>query len=158
MAGPISALPVSVEQVAAVIKQMHSADRQRLLDLVPELRQAVMSAPSRTVDEAREAIATIQRDRAVMRRAAQTAAHRTMGLEQRLREFRTAQAADLRTDDEKAVSGSIILPVRTGFEGVSKPDRGTVEAYRPVDPGELGDLYETESDSADDLNDLEDLL
>jgi hypothetical protein len=34
------AMPVSFEQIVAVIRQMSSADRQRLLDLVPELRQA----------------------------------------------------------------------------------------------------------------------
>ena len=131
---------------------------RRKRHFIATLRANKAIPPRTTVDEAREAIATIQRDRAVMRRAALTASHRTRGLEQRLREFRTAQAADLRTDVEEAASGSIILPVRTGFEGVSKPDRGTVEAYRPVDPGELGDLYEIESDSADDLNDLEELL
>ena len=33
------ALPVSIEQVAVVIKQMSRSDRERLLDLAPELRQ-----------------------------------------------------------------------------------------------------------------------
>ncbi len=33
------ALPVSIEQVAVVIKQMSRSDRERLLDLIPELRQ-----------------------------------------------------------------------------------------------------------------------
>ncbi len=55
MAGSVFALPVSVEQVAAVIKQMNPADRQRLLSLVPELRQAAMQATLRTLDEARGA-------------------------------------------------------------------------------------------------------
>jgi hypothetical protein len=55
MAGSVFALPVSVEQIAAVIKQMNPADRQRLLGLVPELHQAAMQAPPRTLDEARDA-------------------------------------------------------------------------------------------------------
>jgi hypothetical protein len=55
MAWSVFALPVSVEQIAAVIKQMNPADRQRLLSLVPELRQVAMQAPPRTLDEARGA-------------------------------------------------------------------------------------------------------
>lgn len=38
------ALPVSVEQVAVVIKQMSRSDRERLLDLAPELRQMSLDA------------------------------------------------------------------------------------------------------------------
>lgn len=52
MSSSIFALPVSVEQIAAAIKQMSPTDWQRLLDLVPELRQAAIQAPSRTADEA----------------------------------------------------------------------------------------------------------
>jgi len=37
------AMPVTFEQIVAVIRQMSSADHRRLLDLVPELRQAVQS-------------------------------------------------------------------------------------------------------------------
>ncbi|MFM7175286.1 MAG: hypothetical protein ACKO4U_19865 [Caldilinea sp.] len=40
------ALPVSVEQVALVVKQMNKVDRQRLLNLVPELRQLAISSSS----------------------------------------------------------------------------------------------------------------
>lgn len=40
-------LPVSVEQVALVIRQMSWSDRERLLDLVPELRQAPPSTSRR---------------------------------------------------------------------------------------------------------------
>jgi len=36
------AIPVSFEQIVAVLRQMSSADYQRLLDLVPELRQAAL--------------------------------------------------------------------------------------------------------------------
>ena len=37
MSHPTLVLPVSVEQVAAVIQQMGKSERQRLLNLVPEL-------------------------------------------------------------------------------------------------------------------------
>ena len=66
MARSIFALPVSVEQVAAVTKQMSPADQQRLLNLAPELRQTAMQVPSRTVNEAR---AAIERVRAEIMRA-----------------------------------------------------------------------------------------
>lgn len=51
MGEPILALPVSVEQIAAAIKQMSPASRQRLLDLVPELGRMSQS-PARTLYEA----------------------------------------------------------------------------------------------------------
>ena len=41
MAESVFALPVSVEQVAAVIKQMSQADQRHLLELVPNLRHLV---------------------------------------------------------------------------------------------------------------------
>ena len=40
MAELVFALPVSVEQIAVVIKQLDLADQKRLLELVPTLRQA----------------------------------------------------------------------------------------------------------------------
>jgi len=52
----VLALPVSVEQIAAAIRQMRSADQQRLLDMVPELRQAATQVSSRTLDEARVSV------------------------------------------------------------------------------------------------------
>ena len=56
----IFALPVSVEQVAAVIKQMGAADRQRLLTLVPELQRTAKEEPVRTVEEARAAVEQVR--------------------------------------------------------------------------------------------------
>ncbi|MFQ5595917.1 MAG: hypothetical protein ACE5HA_17375 [Anaerolineae bacterium] len=56
----VFALPVSVEQVAAVIKQMSPTDQRRLLDLVPDLRQVVTQAAPRTVDEARAAVERVR--------------------------------------------------------------------------------------------------
>ena len=49
----VLALPVSVEQVAATVRQMSLADQQRLLDMVPELRQVAVHRSPRTLDEAR---------------------------------------------------------------------------------------------------------
>lgn len=50
---PVLALPVSVEQIAATVRQMRPADQQRLLNMVPELRQVAIQGPPRTADEAR---------------------------------------------------------------------------------------------------------
>jgi len=44
-------LPVSVEQLAIAIRQMSLADRKRLLELAPELREAA-TIPPRTLKEA----------------------------------------------------------------------------------------------------------
>jgi len=60
MADVLFALPVSVEQIALVIKQMNPSDRQRLLDLAPELRDAVIQATSRTLDEAQANVTQLQ--------------------------------------------------------------------------------------------------
>jgi hypothetical protein len=48
MSATIFALPVSVEQIAAVIKQMSSEDQKRLLELVPSLKEAAAHPPVRT--------------------------------------------------------------------------------------------------------------
>lgn len=56
----VIALPVSVEQLAAAIRHMSPADRQRLLDLVPELRQAATQLPPRMLDEARASVERVQ--------------------------------------------------------------------------------------------------
>lgn len=60
MADVLFALPVSVEQIALVIKQMNPNDRQRLLDLVPELRDAAIQATPRTLDEVRANVTQLQ--------------------------------------------------------------------------------------------------
>ena len=51
MAKSVFALPVSLEQLASAIRQMSPGDRQRLLELVPELREAATRLPPRTLDE-----------------------------------------------------------------------------------------------------------
>ena len=50
------ALPISIEQLAAVIRQMNAADRQRLLALAPELRQDALQLPPHTSDQERAAV------------------------------------------------------------------------------------------------------
>ncbi len=52
MSNSMLALPVSVEQVAITIRQMSPAERQRLFELAPELREAAYNMP-RALDEAR---------------------------------------------------------------------------------------------------------
>lgn len=54
------ALPISIEQLATVIRHMTPVDRQRLLDLVPELRQEATQVPSRTLDEVQAAIERVR--------------------------------------------------------------------------------------------------
>ncbi len=51
MAEIVFALPVSVEQIAVVIKQMDLNDQRRLLELVPTLQQAARQLPVRTEEQ-----------------------------------------------------------------------------------------------------------
>jgi hypothetical protein len=60
MSMSVFALPISIEQLATVIRHMTPADRQRLLDLVPELRQEATKVSPRTLDEARAAIERVR--------------------------------------------------------------------------------------------------
>jgi hypothetical protein len=60
MAGSVLALPISIEQLAAVIRQMNAADRQRLLALAPELRQDALQLPPHTTDTARAAVERVR--------------------------------------------------------------------------------------------------
>jgi hypothetical protein len=60
MTTSVFALPISIEQLATVIRHMTPADRQRLLDLVPELRQEATRVPPRTPDEAQAAIERVR--------------------------------------------------------------------------------------------------
>ena len=51
MAHSVFSLPVSVEQIAAVIKQMSPAERERLFRLVPEIEYQTHGGRVRTQDE-----------------------------------------------------------------------------------------------------------
>jgi hypothetical protein len=60
MTTSVFTLPISIEQLATVIRHMTPVDRQRLLDLVPELRQEATRVPPRTPDEAQAAIERVR--------------------------------------------------------------------------------------------------
>ena len=59
------ALPVSIEQVAVVIKQMSRSDRERLLDSASELRQMPLYAARSQEDRG---LAAVERMRAAVKR------------------------------------------------------------------------------------------
>jgi hypothetical protein len=48
-------MPVSIEQLAIAIRQISSADRRRLFELAPELREVAAALP-RTLQEARVSV------------------------------------------------------------------------------------------------------
>ncbi len=54
MPNVLFAMPVTVEQVAAVIEQMNDDDQEHLLDLTPKLRERARYLPSRTISQARQ--------------------------------------------------------------------------------------------------------
>ncbi len=56
----ILALPISVEQVAAVVKQMNRSDLQRLLELTPELQQLVIGESKRSKAQIAESVRQLQ--------------------------------------------------------------------------------------------------
>jgi len=62
MARSVFALPVSLEQLAAAIRQMSATDRQRLLELVPELREVPPPLPPRSLDEARAVVEQVRQE------------------------------------------------------------------------------------------------
>jgi len=61
MAESIFALPVSLEQIAALIRRMSPEDRRALVKLAPELREAAMQT-KRTIEDARESVAQLRRE------------------------------------------------------------------------------------------------
>ena len=60
MQNAVLALPVSVEQIAAVINQMSDGEQQRLLTLTPQLRQAVVTKPVYTKAQIEASVAAVQ--------------------------------------------------------------------------------------------------
>jgi len=53
-------MPVSVEQIAVVVRRMSSEERLRLVELVPELKEAL--APVRTLSQAKESARMLQEE------------------------------------------------------------------------------------------------
>lgn len=60
MQNAMLALPVSVEQIAAVINQMSDGEQQRLLTLTPQLRQAAVAKPVYTKAQIEASVAAVQ--------------------------------------------------------------------------------------------------
>jgi hypothetical protein len=60
MAELVFALPVSVEQIAIVIRQMNLDDQKRLLELVPTLQQVASQKRVRTEEQTRNNISRLQ--------------------------------------------------------------------------------------------------
>jgi len=60
MVNSVIALPVSVEQVAVAIRQMQLPEQQRLLELVPELKQVHVNNLPRTLEQARAAVERVR--------------------------------------------------------------------------------------------------
>lgn len=50
----IVSMPVAIEQIAAVLRNISREERRRLLDLVPELREELREQPGRTISQAQE--------------------------------------------------------------------------------------------------------
>jgi hypothetical protein len=61
MAESIFALPVSLEQIVALIKRMSPFERQQLLKFVPELRQEAMQTQT-TREDAHESVEQLRRE------------------------------------------------------------------------------------------------
>ncbi len=57
----IFTLPVSLEQVAALIKRMHPEDRQQLLAMVPELATDAVKQ-KQLIDEANQTVEQLKKD------------------------------------------------------------------------------------------------
>lgn len=60
MQNAVLTLPVSVEQIAAVINQMSDVEQQRLLTLTPQLRQAAVATPVYTKAQIEASVAVLQ--------------------------------------------------------------------------------------------------
>jgi hypothetical protein len=60
MTTSVFALPVSIEQIAATIRQMNRQEQQRLLDLAPELRALASRPTARTKQQIQESVRRLQ--------------------------------------------------------------------------------------------------
>lgn len=62
MSDAILSLPVSLEQIGAVIRRMSREEQRRLLDLAPDLRRVALQTPVRTEAQARETVSRLQQE------------------------------------------------------------------------------------------------
>jgi transposase InsO family protein len=109
--------------------------------------------PCADTDDVRDAIAEIKREQSVAKKAARAAMGRTRTAVQRINADQQARLAELRktgTDDANANPPPAIVPVATGFEGVSRPVRpGPDPGLYSPQPDDLGDLFGADSPPPD---------
>ncbi|MBN1874970.1 MAG: hypothetical protein JXA33_12125 [Anaerolineae bacterium] len=65
MSDMVFPLPVSLEQIGAVIRRMSVQELQRLLELAPDLRQVALQSVKRSEEQARETVAQLQKELSV---------------------------------------------------------------------------------------------
>lgn len=112
-------------------------------ELIDRLDPNERIEPYTTADDAREAIAEMKRDQIVMHKAQRCAAKRTRSATQAINRHTRAQRIKLMaTGTDGRANNARIMPVLTGFDGASMPDRR--ENVRP--PSEYDDI------SLDDLD------
>lgn len=122
----------------------YTPDRERR-QLIAGLEPNEYIEPYTCADDAREAIADKKREQSVMHKAARASASRTKSMCRRMNEHNRLRRGELLatgTDDKHRQPR--IVPVNTGFEGISKTSRKSFEpeSNRPVDSGEIEDLFE----------------
>lgn len=132
--------------------------------LIARLEANKLVPAQATTDDAREAIAEGQRDKKVMRQAARSSARRTRTATERIAAKQRERAVEARATGTDEVTANI-LPVRTGFEGVSRPARSPIDTSpAPWSDGSIDDLLGDEPDepqttaSAYDADDMADLF
>ena len=126
--------------------------------LIARLEPNERMHPCATGQAARETIAEIKRDQSVMHKAARSAANRTRTMIDRMNRNQTAELAERRaTGTDDATPAAAIVPVRTGFEGVSRSSRPAFDpaAYCSVD--DVGDLFAPAPPLTDQDDDDDDL-
>lgn len=116
-----------------------------------------------TDDDSREAIAEKRRAQALAQKVQRASSRRTLTMVERINESNRRNRAVMSatgTDDHHPTSANIV-PVRTGFEGLSTAFRSRSDAVPMPDHTALEDLIDNESevypvgeDEADDLTDL----
>jgi len=62
MSNTVVSMPVAIEQIAVVLRNMSPEDRKRLLELVPELRHELPFQPQRTVSQAQASVEAIRQE------------------------------------------------------------------------------------------------
>ena len=118
--------------------------------------------PHTAIDDAREVIAGKKREQSIMGKASRTARRRHVTFGQRLQEHTRERRKELLATgtDGKVSETCSIVPVRTGFEGASKPVQNV---YKPLEPPDLSmDDFDDEPSPEDvpdddfDMSDFDD--